>query len=729
MATRGGHLELDMDRLHVLGAGAGAGGRGGGGPADSSATGNQNAEAGNLRKDIFLAYKTLGVVFGGLVTSPLYVYPSMNLTSPTEEDYLGIYSIMFWTLTLIGVVKYVCIALNADDHGEGGTFAMYSLLCRHADIGILPSKKVYSEEQALLHNHSVLARRPSKLGKFFERSIRARRVLLFMAIMGMCMLIGDGILTPAISVLSAIDGLRGPFPSVSKSVVKAVSAAILIGLFFLQKYGTSKVSFMFSPIMAAWTFTIPIIGVYSIIHNYHGIFKAISPHYIVRFFLRNKKQGWQMLGGTVLCITGAEAMFADLGHFNKKSIQIAFLSSIYPSLILTYAGQTAYLINNVNDFSDGFYKFVPRPVYWPMFVIATLASIVASQSLVSATFSVIKQSVVLDYFPRVKVVHTSEHKEGEVYSPETNYILMILCVGVTLGFGDGKEIGNAFGVVVIMVMLITTILLTLVMDIKWRTPPFLVVLYFIPFFIMEGSYVSAVFTKIPEGGWLPFAVSLILALIMFVWYYGRQRKFEYEMANKVTVERLSELLASPEVQRVPGLCFFYSNIQDGLTPVVGHYIKNMSSLHTVTVFVTLRHLLVAKVARRDRIQIKRLGPKGVYGCIIQYGYADNLGLEGGGDDLAAQVTSCLRQHIETVTDLRSAVSTEAELAQVEMARSAGEVHVRGKMRLYVGKDAGWFDRVMLGSYEFLHGICRSGLPALGTPLQRRVEIGMFYNID
>ncbi|GJM98656.1 hypothetical protein PR202_ga15685 [Eleusine coracana subsp. coracana] len=575
MTTNGAHMDLELGSLHAR-----RGGGGGGSGDTSAATANQEAKATNLRKDLLLAYKTLGVVFGGLVTSPLYVYPSMNLATPTLEDYLGIYSIMFWTLTLIGVVKYACIALNADDHGEG----------------VLPSKKVYSEDDPLLYNQSAADRGPSKLGKFFERSITARRVLLFMAIM----------------VLSAIDGLRGPFPSVSKS---------------------------------------------------------------------------------------AEAMFADLGHFSKKAIQIAFLSSIYPSLVLTYAGQTAYLINNVNDFSDGFYKFVPGPVYWPMFVIATLASIVASQSLISATFSVIKQSVVLDYFPRVKVVHTSEHKEGEVYSPETNYILMILCVGVTLGFGGGKEIGNAFGVVVIMVMLITTILLTLVMDIKWRTAPVLVALYFIPFFIMEGCYVSAVFTKIPEGGWLPFAVSVILALIMFVWYYGRQRKTEYEMANKVTVERLGELLASPEVQRVPGLCFFYSNIQDGLTPVVGHYIKNNPDQEAGT---------------QRGVQLH-----------IQYGYADSLvGLEGGGDDdLAAQVTNCLRQHIQT------APSTEAELAQVDAARAAGKVHVRGKMRLYVGKDAGWFDRVMLGSYEFLHGSCRSGLPALGTPLPRRVEIGMLCKVD
>ncbi|KAM0864818.1 hypothetical protein ACQ4PT_043675 [Festuca glaucescens] len=275
------------------------------------ATVSMDVEAGrNDRKkgfyqDMVLAYKTLGVVFGGLVTSPLYVYPSMNLTNPTEEDYLGIYSIMFWTLTLIAVVKYICIALNANDHGEGGTFAMYSLLCQHANIGILPSKKIYIEEEDPVSTRpAAVTGRPSRLRRFIERSIVARRMLLLTAILGMCMLIGDGILTPAISVLSAIDGLRGPFPSVSKPVVEALSAVILIGLFLPQKYGTSKVSFMFSPIMAAWTFTTPVIGVYSIWRYYPGIFKAMSPHYIVLFFVNNQKKGWQLLGGTVLCITG-----------------------------------------------------------------------------------------------------------------------------------------------------------------------------------------------------------------------------------------------------------------------------------------------------------------------------------------------------------------------------------------------------------------------------------------
>ncbi|KAL5723167.1 putative potassium transporter 17 [Ranunculus cassubicifolius] len=681
----------------------------------------------SLWRTLFLAYKTLGVVFGGLVTSPLYVYPSMHLNSPTEDDYLGIYSIMFWTLTLIGVVKYCCVVLKADDQGEGGTFALYSLLCRHANISILSSKRMESNSDLL--NQDGGTRKKSRLVIFFEQSLLARRILLFVAMLGMCMLIGDGILTPAISVLSAMDGLRGPFHSVSRSLVETLSAIVLIALFLLQKFGTSRVSFLFSPIMGAWTLTTPILGIYSTIRYYPAIFKALSPHYILHFFIRNGKEGWLLLSGIVMCITGSEALFADLGHFNRRSIQIAFLFTIYPSLVLTYAGQTAYLIKHPNDHDDGFYKFVPHVVYWPMFIVATLAATVASQSLISATFSIIKQSVVLDYFPRVKVVHTSHYKEGEVYSPEVNYILMVLCVMAVLVFGDGKDLGNAFGVVVSLVMLITTILLTLVMLMIWRTKPIFVALFFITFSVMEGVYVSAVFTKIPEGGWLPFAISLILAFIMFGWFYGRQRKYEYEMTYKITLQNLDILLANPEIQRVPGLCIFYSNIQDGLTPVLGHYIKNMRSLHKVTIFTTLRYLLVPKVSIDERFVIKKLGIKGVYGCVIQYGYADSLNQEGEG--FVTQIVSSLHTYIQKCSDLESSssddlVSTEEEVLELERAKKAGVVHVKGKARFHIGKDVGWFDMIMLEFYEVLHSNCRSSLPALGMPLDQRMEVGMLY---
>lgn len=282
------------------------------------------------------------------------------------------------------------------------------------------------------------------------------------------------------------------------------------------------------------------------------------------------------------------------------------------------------------------------------------------------------------------------------------------------------------GVVVSLVMLITTILLTLVMIIIWKTPPVLVALYFFVFFVMEGVYVSAVCTKIYEGGWIPFAISFILAVIMFGWFYGRQRKLEYELTHKITLERLRVLLSNPGVQRVPGLCFFYTNIQDGLTPILGHYIKNMKSLHKVTIFTTLRYLLVSKVAPHERIIIKKLGLKGVYGCVIQYGYADSLNLEG--DDFVSQVTNSLQMHLQGCSDglTYDPVEIQEEIFDLEQAKQAGVVHVKGKTRFHVGKNCGWFDRTMLAFYEVMHNNCRSALPTLGVPLQQRIEVGMLY---
>ncbi|KAL6861214.1 hypothetical protein ACP4OV_016914 [Aristida adscensionis] len=673
-----------------------------------------------LWRDLVMAYNTLGIVFGGVVTSPLYVYSAMNLVSPSEEDYLGIFSIMFWTLTLIGIVKYACIALNADDDGEGGTFALYSLLCKNAKIG------TFAQSGSSSADFSGFTQKKGKLQRFLERSIYTQRALFFIAMLGMCMLIGDGILTPAISVLSAIDGLRRPFPAFSKYAVEALSVVILVVLFLLQRFGTSHVSFLFSPIMAAWTLSTPAIGVYRIVRHYPGVLKAVSPHHVVLFFHRNGSRGWRLLSGIVLCITGAEAMFADLGHFNKRSIQIAFVCMIYPSLMLTYAGQTAYLIMNADDHADGFFKFVPGPVYWPMFVVTTLAAIVASQSLISATFSVVKQAVVLDYFPRVTVVHTSRRNEGEVYSPEANCVLMVLCVGVVLGFQDGREIGNAFGIVVIFVMLITTVLLTLVMLLIWRTPPVLALLYFAAFFALEGAYVTAVMTKFLDGGWLPFTVSVVLAAVVFGWSYGRQRRAEHEAAHGVTVEHLAVLLSGRP--RAPGLCLFYTASQDPLPPVVGHCVRTAAGvLRAVTVLLTFRRVqAVGRVPAAGQLAVRRLaGARGVYGCTVQYGYADDDGELAA--DLVARVVAGLREHIlasRQSDDGAGGLAAGEEAAMVEEAAAAGAVHVRGRTRLEAGDGAGWVDRVMLRFYEFLHRNCRPAPPRAVLPAHDLVEIGM-----
>lgn len=282
------------------------------------------------------------------------------------------------------------------------------------------------------------------------------------------------------------------------------------------------------------------------------------------------------------------------------------------------------------------------------------------------------------------------------------------------------------GVVVSLVMLITTILLTLVMIMIWRTPPVLVALYLIVFFVMEGVYVSAVFTKFLEGGWIPFAISLILAFIMFGWFYGRQRKIEYEMRHKISLDRLEQLLSNPSVQRIPGFCFFYTNTQDDLTPVLGHYIKNIKSLHKVTMFTTLRQLLVPKVAEHERIVVNKLGLKGVYRCVIQYGYADSLNLEG--DEFVNQVIYSLQAHIKESTSGLSSASPEIEeeISYLEEARQSGVVHIRGKTRFHIGHNCSWFDRIVLSFYEVLHNNCRTALPALGVPLLQPLEVGMLY---
>lgn len=256
----------------------------------------------------------------------------------------------------------------------------------------------------------------------------------------------------------------------------------------------------------------------------------------------------------------------------------------------------------------------------------------------------------------------------------------------------------------------------------------LVTLYFIVFFTMEGIYVSAVFTKIPEGGWIPFAISFILAFIMFGWFYGRQRKMEYDLTHRIDLQRLEMLLANPSIQRVPGLCFFYTNIQDGLSPILGHYIRSMKSLHNVTIFITLRYLLVPKVAPHEKVVIKKLGLQGIYGCIIQYGYADSLNLEG--EEFVNQVTESLWMHIHNSSCCLPSdpVMIQNEISDLETARAAGVIHVRGKTRFHVGKNCSRFDRAMLAFYEVMHSNCRSALPALGVLPSHRIEVGMLYEV-
>lgn len=403
------------------------------------------------KSTLILAYQSFGVVYGDLSTSPIYVYTSTfsgRLRLHEDDDeILGVLSLVFWTLTLIPLCKYIVFVLGADDNGEGGTFALYSLLCRRAKLGLLrPSHStdddISSQDSCLLIKET---RASSLLKEFFDKHHSSRVVLLLIVILGTSMVIADGILTPSMSVLSAVYGIKTKAGSLHDSYAVLITCLILVGLFALQHIGTHRVGFLFAPIILLWLLSISGVGIYNIIQWNPRVVSALSPYYVYKLFKLTGKDGWTSLGGIVLCITGAEAMFADLGHFSQLSIRIAFTAIIYPSLILAYMGEAAYLSKHKEDLQRSFYRAIPEVVFWPVFIIATLATVVASQAVISATFSIISQCWALKCFPRVKIIHTSNQMHGQIYIPEVNWMLMVFCLLVVIGFRDTDMIANAYG--------------------------------------------------------------------------------------------------------------------------------------------------------------------------------------------------------------------------------------------------------------------------------------------
>lgn len=665
---------------------------------------------------LLLSYQSLGIVYGDLGTSPLYVFSSVTLPDPGEEDFIGILSIILWTLTLISLIKYIFVVLHADDHGEGGTFALYSLLRQHVNFkGNMPMPVTRLASDINLKFHSKKSNLKSKMLEFLEGSRKAQAVITYIVLVGTCMVIGDGALTPAISVLSAVQGIQSRSSNITQDHVVILSVIILFLLFLFERYGTSKVSFTFSPIMLLWFASVALIGLYNIIKYYPLVLKAVSPHYIFVYFVRNKRAGWEQLGAIVLCITGAEAMFADLGHFNKSSIQMAFSAVVYPSLILAYAGQAAFLIKNPSKLSTTFYSSTPEPLFWPMFIVATLSAIVASQALISASFSIIRQSVALGCFPRVTMKHTSEKYEGQVYSPEVNYFLMIVCILITVGFKGGPEIGQAFGTTVIWVMLFTTTLMPVVMVIIWQVPIALVGLFFVVFFSIEGLYMTSLLNKILQGGWVPFVVTAFFLIITLSWTYGRRKKNEYEAANLMDRQEFIKIVTMSS--RVPGICIFCTDLMNGIPPIVRHYVQHMGSLRELMVFVTIRILPVRSVLPEERFLIDKLEPAGVYRCVVQYGYMDNHNMEG--DEYVASIIASLKEIAEN----------EDEITVMDSALTNGSTFVLGRTILKMSTRHNCFKRFIIDNlYRFLQKNFRSNISSLKIAPGKTLQVGMQYEI-
>ncbi|XP_028804196.1 potassium transporter 5 [Neltuma alba] len=708
-----------------------------------------------------LAFQSLGIVYGDIGTSPLYVYASTFADGINHnDDVLGVLSMIIYTITLIPLIKYVFIVLKANDNGDGGTFALYSLICRYAKVGLIPNEQ---SEDAEVSNYQLelpesrRMRRASKIKYKLENSHFAKFFLLFATMLGTSMVIGDGVLTPCISVLSAVGGIKQAATSITDDGVVWISVAILVCLFMVQRFGTDRVGYSFAPIICIWFTFIGGIGIYNFIKYDPTVLKALNPAYIIQYFKRNKKDGWISLGGIVLSTTGTEALFADVGHFSVRSIQISMCSVTYPALILAYTGQASFLRKHNDLVANTFYESIPDPLYWPMFAIAVAAAIIASQAMISGTFSIIQQSLSLGCFPRVKIVHTSTKYEGQVYIPETNYILMIACVAVTLGFRDTTKIGNAYGIAVVFVMTLTSALLVLIMIMIWKTHFLLVMGYVVIFCSVELLYLSSVLYKFDQGGYLPLAFAAVLMSIMYIWNDVYRRKYYFELDNKISPEKLREVAADTQVSRIPGLAMFYSELVQGVPPIFQHYVTNVPALHSILVFVSIKSLPISKVATEERFLFRRVEPKelNVFCCVARYGYTDvrnekepferllverlkefisrevwvspRVLIQNGENEEKVEVEDEVVQ--ETREEERQQEAVKREIEAVERAMRARVVHLIGESEVVAIKGANIGKKILINyAYNFVKKNLRQSDKVFDIPHKRLVKVGMTYEL-
>ncbi|KAJ6388591.1 hypothetical protein OIU77_027032 [Salix suchowensis] len=589
------------------------------------------AECKNRRKHVLLlAYQSFGVVFSDLSTSPLYVYKctfSGRLRHYQNEDTVfGAFSLVFWTLTLFSLFKYVGFMLCANDNGEGGIFALYSVICRHAKFCLLPNQQAADEEISTYHsagysNRNVVS---SRFKKFVEGHKKMKTALLVLVLFGAAVFITIAIFTPAISILSSVEGLQVRAKNLHRGMLVIIALFLLIGLFVLQHYGMHRVAFMFAPIVILWLLSVAFVGIYNIINWNPRVYQALSPYYIYKFFEETGKDGWISLGGILLCITGTEVVFAGLGHFTASSIRVAFSFVVYPCLVLQYMGQAAFLSQNLSAVSTSFHSSIPDWLFWPVTVMATLAAIVASQAVVSATFSIAKQCHALGCFPRIKIVHKSKWLHRQTYIPEINWALMILCLAVTIGYQDTIHLGNAYGIACITGIFVTTCLTSMVIDFVWHKSLFGALLYFSFFGIIEIIFISSSCMRIPKGGWIPLVLSAIFMFVMYVWHYGSRKKYLYDLHNKVSMKWILTLDSDLGIVRIPGIGLVYTELSSGVPAMFSHFITDLPTFYQVVVFICIKTVPIPYVSQKERYLIGRIGPKPyrLYRCIVRYGYKD-----------------------------------------------------------------------------------------------------------
>ncbi len=532
-----------------------------------------------------LALAALGVVYGDIGTSPLYTlrecFSGHHPLALTHGNIMGVLSLVFWALIIVVTIKYVLFIMRADNHGEGGILALLAL---SRSTGV--------------------------------RSETLKGVLALTGIFGASLFYGDGIITPAISVLSAVEGLKVVAPELHHGTLP-IAITILVALFMFQRKGTARVGALFGPVMLVWFSTLAILGVLNIAGN-PKVLAAMNPWYAFVFFREHGISSLLAFGAVVLAVTGGEALYADMGHFGRKPIKVAWLGMVLPSLVLNYYGQGALLLEEPEAINNPFYLLAPDWFLWPLLVLATCATVIASQSVISGVFSVTRQAVQMGFWPRMRIVHTSSREIGQIYIPLMNWLIMVAVILLILQFQTSSNIAGAYGIAVTTAMMVDTILACFVAHRLWRWPLPVVVLAGAAFFSVDSLFLFPNLLKIPDGGWFPLMVAAVVMGLMFTWRKGRRFLADALGRESEPLKPFIEALSLGKPTTVPGTAVFMTSSLDQVPHALMHNLKHNKVLHERVVFLTINTQEIPFVPEGDRIHVEDLAPgfmaiKGSYG--------------------------------------------------------------------------------------------------------------------
>jgi KUP system potassium uptake protein len=532
-----------------------------------------------------LCLASLGIVYGDIGTSPLYAlrecFYGENAVPPTPANILGVLSLIFWSFILIISIKYLILILRADNRGEGGILAL-----------------------------ATLVREVMNRGRF----------IFILGLFGAALLYADGMITPAISVLSAVEGLHVATPLFDPYVVP-LAIGILVGLFYFQSHGTTRVGRVFGPITVLWFLSISLLGLRQIV-NAPAVLAAVSPWYGFEFFVNNGAPGFVVLGAVFLVITGGEALYADIGHFGTLPIRLTWFGIVLPALVLNYFGQGALLLAEPEAAVNPFFRLAPAWALYPLVVLATAAAVIASQAIISGAFSLTLQAIQLGYSPRLKVIYTSARIIGQIYVPVVNWALMISCIGLVLGFGTSSHLAAAYGVAITTTMLITTILFYLVARRRWHWPTIVALPVAMFFISIDLAFFSANMLKIAHGGWFPIMVSAIILFLMLTWRKGRKILRAHLGDICVPLEALLPDLQSNRISRVPGTAVYMSGNRCGTPLALLHNLKHNKVLHQQVILLTVRTEDVPYLSTlADRVDVEKV-EAGIWRVQIHFGFME-----------------------------------------------------------------------------------------------------------